>query len=264
MEWMPIREDAQTLQARIYRTFRFGDLATLVMLDTRLIGRDEQMKREDIAAIDLPARQLLGADQEAWLAEQFVSAVRSKTTWNVLGQQVMFAPQTEPGMTAGNPDSWDGYRAARSRVFDMIERAKVDNLAVLTGDVHSSWAYDLPRNPFTGYDKATGKGSIGVEFAGTSVTSPSNLGRGPEGPKQLADTIAARPHLHYVDGRYRGYFVVDLTRERLQADFYRLATVQERSATETFEKGFISESGRNHLIEVSKPAASRHRPILPA
>ena len=39
-EWMPIREDAQTLQARIYRTFRFGDLATLFMLDTRLIGRD--------------------------------------------------------------------------------------------------------------------------------------------------------------------------------------------------------------------------------
>ena len=59
----------------------------------------------------------------------------------------------------------------------MIERAKIDNFAVLTGDVHSSWAYDLPRDPFGGYDKATGKGSLGVEFAGTSVTSPSNLGR---------------------------------------------------------------------------------------
>ena len=43
-EWMPIREDAQTLQARIYRTFRFGDLATLFMLDTRLIGRDQQIE----------------------------------------------------------------------------------------------------------------------------------------------------------------------------------------------------------------------------
>ena len=69
--------------------------------------------------------------------------------------------------------------------------------------------------------------------------------------------MPARPHLHYVDGRYRGYFVVDLTRERLQADYFRVATVQERSTAESFEKGFISESGRNHLIEVSKPAASR-------
>ncbi len=195
------------------------------------------MKREDIAAIDLPTRQLLGADQEAWLAEQLVAAVRSNTTWNLLGQQVMFAPQTEPGTTAGNPDSWDGYRAARARVFDMIERAKVQNLAVLTGDVHSSWAFDLPRNPFKGYDKATGKGSIGVEFAGTSVTSPSNLGRGPEGPKQLADTMAARPHLHYVDGRYRGYFVVDLTRERLQADYYAWRPCRNVQPRKRFETG---------------------------
>ena len=66
--------------------------------------------------------------------------------------------------------------------------------------------------------------------------------------------MAARPHLHYVDGRYRGYFVVDLTRERLQADYYAVATVEERTTTERFEKGFITESGRNHLIEASTPA----------
>lgn len=254
LEWMPIREDAQTLNQRIYRTFRFGDLATLLMLDTRIVGRDRQMPREDTSTIELASRQLLGAEQEAWLAEQVVASVRGKATWNLLGQQVMFAPQTEPGLRASNPDSWDGYRAARARVFDMIGRAKAGNVAVLTGDVHSSWAYDLPRDPFKGYDKATGKGSLGVEFAGTSVTSPSNLGRGPEGPKQLADIMAARPHLHYVDGQYRGYFIVELTRQRLQADFYRVATITERSSAERFEKGFITESGRNHLIEVSTPA----------
>mgnify|MGYP006214894567 CR=1 FL=1 len=53
-------------------------------------------------------------------------------------------------------------------VFDMFERAKAGNLCVLTGDVHSSWAYDLPRDPFTGYDKATGKGSAGFRAAATS------------------------------------------------------------------------------------------------
>ncbi len=259
-EWMPIREDAQTLQDRIYRTFRFGNMATLFMLDTRLVGRDQEVPRDDTATIELPNRQLLGAEQEGWLAEQLVSSVRNESRWNLLGQQVMFAPQTQSGVRASNPDSWDGYRAARGRVFDMIERARMDNLCVLTGDVHSSWAYDLPRDPFRGYDKATGKGSVGVEFAGTSVSSPSNLGRGPEGPKQLADAMAARPHLHYVDGRYRGYFVLDLTRERLQADFYAVATVEERNTTERFEKGFITESGRNHLIEASTPAKGAAAP----
>lgn len=259
-EWMPIREDELTAQSRIYRTFRFGNMATLFMLDTRLIGRERQSDRDDAATIELPNRQLLGAEQEGWLAEQLVTSVRNQSSWSLLGQQVMFAPQTETGMRPSNPDSWDGYRAARGRVFDMVERARVENLCVLTGDVHSSWAYDLPRRPFGGYDKATGKGSVGVEFAGTSVSSPSNLGRGPDGEQQLAAAMAARPHLHYVDGRYRGYFVVDLTRDRLQADFYAVATIEERSAKERFEKGFITESGRNHLIAASTPATNASAP----
>ena len=200
------------------------------------------------------------ADIEGWLAEQLVTSVRNKTSWSLLGQQVMFAPQTSPGARAGNPDSWDGYRVARSRVFDMIERAKVGNLAVLTGDVHSSWAYDLPRDPFAGYDKASGKGSMGVEFAGTSVSSPSNVGAGPDGEAQLAALRDARPHLHYVDGRYRGYFVVDLTRERLQADFYRVATILDRSTTERFEKGFVTAAGANHLIEATTAAPTASAP----
>ena len=254
VEWMPVREDAQTRQEKIYRAFRFGNLATLIMLDTRAIGRDQQVPNSDSSTIESPARQLLGAEQEAWLAEQLVTASRQNATWTMLGQQVMFAPQTPAGARAGNADSWDGYRASRSRVFDMIERAKVNNVAVLTGDVHSSWAFDLPRDPFGGYDPSTGKGSLGVEFAGTSVSSPSNLGRGPDGPKQLADLMAARPHLRYVDGRYRGYFVLDVTRQRLQADYYALATIEERSTQERFERGFITETGRNHLIEASSPA----------
>lgn len=259
-EWMPIREDAQTRQDKIYRTFRFGNLATLFMLDTRLVGRDQESAREDVAAVESTNRQLLGAEQEGWLAEQLTASVRNQSRWNLFGQQVVFAPQTQPGLRAVNADTWDGYRAARSRVFDMVERARMDNLCVLTGDIHSSWAYDLPRSPFEGYDRATGKGSLGVEFAGTSVTSPSSLGQGPDGARQLADIRAGRPHLHYVDGSYRGYFILDLTRERLQSDFYGMATIEERSTRERFARGFISESGRNHLIEASTPAPAGSAP----
>jgi alkaline phosphatase D len=253
-EWMPIREDAQTLTPRIYRTFRFGDLATLFMLDTRLVGRDQEVDRKDLAALTSPARSVLGAAQENWLAGEFLESVRNNTTWNVLGQQIMFAQQVPTGTAIPNADVWDGYQAARERMFDAVERTRLNNLAVLTGDIHSSWAYDLPRRPFDGYDRATGKGSLGVEFAGTSVSSPTSLGTGPEGAKQVATIRASRPHLHYVDGDYRGYFVLDLTKQKMQADFYAVATVQERSLKERFEKGFVTESGRNHLVEVSSPA----------
>ena len=43
-EWMPIREpEPGRAREAIWRTFSFGDLATLVMLETRLTGRDEQL-----------------------------------------------------------------------------------------------------------------------------------------------------------------------------------------------------------------------------
>lgn len=253
LEWMPIREDVADLSAHIYRSFRFGNLVTLCMLDTRLIGRDAQVPVTDIAALESPTRSVMGATQESWLADELALSVRNNATWNVLGQQILFGAQVPRHTRAINADTWDGYRANRDRVFDIIERYKVPNITVLTGDIHSSWAQDLPRDPWNGYDKSKGIGSLGVEFAGTAVTSPSPF----KTPEEAARNMAAareRPHLHYIEDRYRGYFVVDMTRQRLQADFFGVETILESSTKERFEKGFITESGSNHLVEVSKPA----------
>jgi alkaline phosphatase D len=255
---MPIREDARALSPRIYRTLRFGDLADLVLLDTRLVGRDEQAAtRDDVAAIEAPSRSLLGRAQEGWLHAELAESKRRGATWQLLGQQVMFAPQAERGRPTTNPDSWDGYRASRDRVVDMVDELKLDSIAVLTGDVHSNWAFDVPRDPFRGFDRTTGRGSLAVEFAGTSVTSPSNLGVGPDGEKRLASVLATQPHLHYADGKHRGYYIVDLTRERLQADFFAMATIERRTTDERFLKGFAVPRGTMHLTEQSSPAASQ-------
>ncbi|MFP5379981.1 MAG: alkaline phosphatase D family protein, partial [Vicinamibacteria bacterium] len=163
-----------------YRTVSFGTLADLIMLDTRLVGRDQQAtSREDVATIDAPYRSMLGAAQEAWLGGELAESVRAGSTWQILGQQIPFAPQSRPGEPSVAVDNWDGYRPARDRVFDLVERTRVRNFAVLTGDVHSVWAWDLPRRPFDAYDPATGRGSVGVELACTSVTSPSSVGAGP-------------------------------------------------------------------------------------
>jgi phosphodiesterase/alkaline phosphatase D-like protein len=44
-------------------------------------------------------------------------------------------------------DAWDGYRASRARVLDHIERNKIDNTIVLSGDSHANWASDRARKP---------------------------------------------------------------------------------------------------------------------
>lgn len=259
VEWLPVRETGSARQPLIYRSFAIGDLADLVMVDTRLAGRDEQVDRTNILAVEDPRRSLLGPAQEGWLEGELAESARAKTRWQILGQQVMFASQTLPGEPAGNADSWDGYRVSRSRVFDMVERHKLSNFVVLTGDVHSAWAYDLPRGISSAYDPATGRGSLGVEIVCPAVSSPSAFG-GPQGEERLAATPKTRPHLKFLDGRSRGYVVLDVTRDRLQADWWLLDSVKDRNTEQHFAKGLVCESGSRHLTDAGAPMAAATGP----
>lgn len=261
LEWMPIREEATRPVSRIYRTLRFGSLADLVLLDTRAVGRDVQAPGVDaVAEIERADRTLLGAAQEQWLGDTLTASARDGIRWQLFGQQVMFAPQARPGAPALNVDAWDGYRAARERVFEALETRQLRNVAVLTGDEHCQWVYDVPRRPFDDYDPGTGRGSVAVELIGTSVTSPSAFRTDP-----AQDTLKARlrqrhPHLHEVEWRHRGYFVVDVTPERLQADFFAMRTIEDRRADETFLGGFAAPAGQMHLTPQASPAAPASGP----
>ncbi len=103
-EWMPIRTG--TDKSKIYRSFNFGGLVSLHMLDTRLIGRDEQIDIADLAgangaaarntalaAFSSPTRQLLGTEQMQWLQGQLMA---STARWQVLGQQVLMGRMEFP------------------------------------------------------------------------------------------------------------------------------------------------------------------------
>ena len=92
-EWMPIRTGAN--KEVIYRSFDFGNLVSLHMLDTRLIGREKQLDQTAVlttpaggAAWQNPQRQLLGSTQLAWLQNAMTT---STGKWQVLGQQVIMA-----------------------------------------------------------------------------------------------------------------------------------------------------------------------------
>ncbi|MEM0954520.1 MAG: alkaline phosphatase D family protein [Pseudomonadota bacterium] len=103
-EWMPIRPPAEDREI-IYRQFKYGDLVDLLMLDTRLIGRDQQVNYADFNSeegFDLPSamaaiadsdRTLLGDAQNAWLKERLKS---STATWQALGQQLLMGRYTLP------------------------------------------------------------------------------------------------------------------------------------------------------------------------
>lgn len=135
-EWMPIRTGAD--RSRIYRSFNFGNLVQLHMLDTRLVGRDEQIsigalaglagpaaQAAATAAYTSPSRQLLGAEQLSWLQGQLAA---STATWQVLGQQVLMgrmefpvsvlaalnSTDTSPEAVAAGTAAISAYRTAKA------------------------------------------------------------------------------------------------------------------------------------------------------
>jgi hypothetical protein len=50
--------------------------------------------------------------------------------------------------------------------------------------------------------------------------------------------------------------VLDLTREAVQADWFGVPTIEERTPQERFEKGFTSAFGDPHLVGAAGPARS--------
>ena len=262
-DWMPIRSSGGVAEARIYRTFRFGSLADLIMLDTRLVGRDQQAPRDRREQIEDPARSLLGRRQEAWLFDELRTSRKREARWQLLGQQVMFAPNTPWGRPPGNADAWDGYRPARNRIIDHLETTGMKTAVVLTGDVHSSWAYDIAKNPWENYDPSTGRGTTAVELVTPSVTSPSGW-NAENAEARRAQLLKARPHLKWVEGLTHGYVVLTVAREAVQADWFAVPTIAERVSEERFDRGFTSAHREPHLVEAGTPAAPNAAAADPA
>lgn len=244
-EWMPVRLEDPT---KIWRSFRYGDLVDLFMLDTRMWGRDEQADGKNDPAVTDETRTLLGLDQEAWLAE----GLRASTAqWKILGQQVMIAPLPLSGLV--NTDQWDGYVAARERLYAVITDpvAPVSDVVVLTGDIHTSWGNDLV--PAGGsYDPVTRAGSIGVEFVTPGITSP---GLGEFFVDLLAAVLEENPYVRYVNIVNRGYCVLDVTPERVQCSWHLVSQVDlEEEPEDILGSVMAVYAGDGHLTEEAAPA----------
>lgn len=259
-EWLPIRSDIDD-ESRIWRSLRFGNLVDLLMLDTRLWARDEEVGQFDTEAHADPSRALLGDDQEAWLYGELEN---SQATWKLLGQQVMMAEWRGAG-SAGQPgpifnaDQWDGYAPSRERIYDLLERQDIDNVVVLTGDIHTSWANDLAKNPFDPelYNGETGEGALAVEFVCPGISSP---GLGELGELVGPGLQDFNPHVRFVDLQRRGYYVMDITAEHCIAEWYHMQTVERVSDEEIFVAAWGALAGQNHLAEMPATEAPTDAP----
>jgi alkaline phosphatase D len=267
-EYLPIRTSPLGPE-RIHRKFRVGDLADLVMLDTRLHGRDLQAAFKGAPALPMndptiidPNRSLLGFDQEAWLYASLSESRARGARWRFIGQQVMMAQLAAPGTngtTTLNPDQWDGYAPSRQRLFRHLTDNYIDNTVVLTGDIHSGWCNDLAFNPWdpSTYDPASRQGVVGVEFVSPAVSSPGPIPNPAEAIPTAGILRATSPHMKYVDLYRRGYVLIDADHERVQGEVWHVPTVDAPNPGETYSAGFVNVAGANGLQIASGPSLER-------
>ncbi|RKU47731.1 hypothetical protein DL546_002449 [Coniochaeta pulveracea] len=257
-EWMPIRQVDMDDNLRIWRNFQFGDLFDLLMLDTRQYDRsitDLYWNTDYVHAISNDTgRSLMGPRQEQWFYRMLRDSSRRGTAWRVVGNQIVFSRMNESlALGDKNPlnyDSWDGYVANRNRTFANLYDHKINNTVFLAGDSHASWVSDLVWLDEHAYDPLTGAGSVGVEFAGTAVSSPSPVGQNISLSTANAGSswlVGANRELQWQDLYYRGYFELSIGYDALNASFYGVPTTKTRNGYEISLANFTVKAGENKL-----------------
>ncbi|KAJ4268834.1 hypothetical protein NW762_002904 [Fusarium torreyae] len=261
-EWMPIRQTDLDDGLRVWRSFQMGRLFDLIILDTRNYDRSITSLDWNDNYIDMirddPSRTLMGSRQENWLYKSLSESKERGAAWRIIGNQIIFSRITEdwgdgevlPG------DNWSGYVANRNRTLEHLYSNGIGNNIFLAGDSHQNWVSDLVWLGNKEYDNKTGTGSIGVEFAGTAVSSG-----GVDGPIEPTAGKAARarvqknPELQWQEGYYRGYFILDINAKQVSSRFYGSPSVTTRNPWDLPLANFTVVSGENHL---QRPVAGGH------
>jgi alkaline phosphatase D len=233
-EHMPVRmaRPVATEETVIYRTFRWGELAELMLLDGRQF-RSDQSCGDVVLSLDPacpetgdPARTMLGSAQERWLGEQLAATT---ATWPVIAQQTVVSNVTLPNGAVLNFDQWDGYPAARQRL--LLQAAQAPRTIVLTGDIHLAAVGALP--------------GIGVEFVTSSITSPGLV------PPDVLEVVTSFPEVVDAELAHRGYTRHTVTPQTWTAEYRTVADVANpQSAVSTWKTFAVDVNARDAVAAI--------------
>lgn len=252
-EHMPLRRaalvgDGDFSGLRLYDRLDWGRLARFHVLEARQHrsyqacpppGRGGSNSVDaDCAERLAPGRTLLGPAQEAWLARGLAG---SAARWNILAQQTLMAQASQasivdPGDGRFWTDGWDGYPAARERLFDDLARHRPANPVVISGDIHAFTVADLQRD-FTRPPSAANP-VLATEFCGTSISSKGR-------PRERTERyLADNPHLRYARSDRRGFVLMEVTPSRMVARLQGLHEARQAESDISTLATFAVQAGR--------------------
>ncbi|WP_163836125.1 alkaline phosphatase D family protein [Spartinivicinus ruber] len=230
--------------SQIYRQFQFGNLVNLFMLDTRTYRTAQPCGQGDVFERYLPigctngANQnntMFGSQQRDWL---FSGLASSRCRWQVLGNQTFMgrlaATLLGQELAPFSVDSWDGYQAERQQLAEISQNYGVDNLVVLTGDLHASMASYLKVD----YSKSLNwnwNNLSGVEFMTPAMTSAGLIEgasrllkykvKRPEVVKMLSEAMVRlnNPHIKRFNANDHGFATIEFNQSQCEWRVYKVS-----------------------------------------
>jgi alkaline phosphatase D len=258
LEWMPIRDPVPgKAREAVWRKFDIGDLATLFLLESRLVGRGEDITSGEVglaapaqkqavadaimARVNEPQRTMLGAEQEAWLAAELKTSTASGKKWQVLGNQVTMAkvvlPDLEKGLAPslyaqvpegskrgwasakyGLPWNLDSWCGFPAARERLYAAARAAKARIVTLTGDTHTSWGNELHDNAGF-------RIGVEFGCTSITSQ---GTGDTMPFEDLNWLMAEANdeVVYYNAFNKGFTVLTLKAEQVEADYVKVSTVR--------------------------------------
>lgn len=246
--YLPIRMPDTIHPECIYRRFQFGQLADLNMIDMQLFRGKEEYE---------PGKKsVLGNTQDSWLKNNLQ---KFATHWHLIGNQEMMTDWLSEGapkfIKRGNgrvfdDGNWNGYPDDRNRLYRFIDSNKINNVVVLTGDIHMSFVMDMVASPKDKkqYNKRTGTGAVGVEVTGPSISRINMKEAGVPGfliPAVQNFSRGLNPHHIWCQFSKHGYFTINVTQPKCTVEFW-YSDINKVTGKEKFGKGFTVKEGTNH------------------
>jgi alkaline phosphatase D len=272
LEWMPVR-DPEVGKAReaIWRKFEIGDLATLFLLESRLVGRGEDVTYGEIylaADADRPAiverikgrindpnRTMLGFEQEAWLADGLKQSASAGKKWQVLGNQVTMAKVRMPDLQRHlTPEQYATVPQGTKRAYStarwglewnpdawsgfpqarerLYQAAKAASARLVTLTGDTHTSWANELHDNSGQKR-------GVEFGCTAVTSP---GAGDSLPLEELNWLMpeANDEVLYYNAFSKGFTLLTLKVDQVEAEFVKVSTVKSREYFASTDAKFLA------------------------
>ncbi len=265
-EWMPVRDPvAGGSREALWRHYKFGDLVSLITLESRHTARSKQIDLGDYEdrltdaesaaefydeIVAAPERRMLSADMEDFLKLELTESVRAGRRWRVIANQTLLthivAPRLEgdPVITAAREDLSENGR----RMLDDL--TGFGNLK-LAANMDSWDGYPAARERFyriaaesnardllviTGdthifwqnkLADAAGQ-PMGVELGTSAITSPRGLYQLGSKTTERFDELIVRQNesVEWMDGRFRGYIRLTLNERNATAEFVTISNIE--------------------------------------